>query len=52
MAQSAAERKRESVIDENLSRVYAEALEEGVPERFRTLLEALKKQEQSGGLGA
>lgn len=49
MAQSAAQRKRESVIDENLKRVYDEAVEEGVPDRFRLLLEALKKQEQAKG---
>mgnify|MGYP000480574903 CR=1 FL=1 len=46
MAQSGARRKRENVIDESLKRVYEEAIEEGVPDRFRLLLEELKKQEQ------
>lgn len=46
MAQSGTNRKRESVIDENLKRVYEEALDEGVPDRFKELLDALKKQDQ------
>ncbi|WP_299960669.1 NepR family anti-sigma factor [uncultured Roseobacter sp.] len=49
MTQSGANRKRESVIDENLKRVYEEALEEGVPARFKDLLDALKQQDQSKG---
>ncbi|MEM9637876.1 MAG: NepR family anti-sigma factor [Pseudomonadota bacterium] len=34
-------------MDENLKRVYDEALEEGIPDRFKDLLEALKQQDQS-----
>lgn len=49
MVQSNARRKREDVIDENLRRVYEEAVEEGVPDRFRALLDALKQQEQGTG---
>lgn len=49
MTQSGAQRKRDNVIDESLKRVYAEALDEGVPERFRMLLDELKKQEQNEG---
>ncbi|MEM9577905.1 MAG: NepR family anti-sigma factor [Pseudomonadota bacterium] len=49
MAQSGAQRKREKIIDENLRRVYDEALEEGVPDRFRVLLDALKQQDQAKG---
>ncbi|WP_187429552.1 hypothetical protein ROLI_040600 [Roseobacter fucihabitans] len=49
MAQSGMNGKRESVIDENLKRVYEEALEEGVPDRFRDLLDALKKQDAPTG---
>jgi hypothetical protein len=45
MVQKSALKKRDLVIDENLKRVYEETLEEGVPDRFRTLLEALKKQD-------
>ncbi|WP_308342292.1 NepR family anti-sigma factor [Roseobacter insulae] len=37
------------MIDENLKRVYEEALDEGVPDRFKELLNALKQQEQSKG---
>ena len=32
-------------IDENLKRVYQEALEEEVPDRFKELLEQLRKKE-------
>ncbi|WP_319799786.1 NepR family anti-sigma factor [Roseobacter weihaiensis] len=49
MAQSGADRKRETIIDENLKRVYDEAVEQAVPDRFRVLLEALKQQEQDQG---
>ncbi|MEP3331092.1 NepR family anti-sigma factor [Sedimentitalea sp.] len=34
-------------IDENLRRVYSEAAEEPVPDRFTQLLEQLRQQEQS-----
>ncbi|WP_366523804.1 NepR family anti-sigma factor [uncultured Roseobacter sp.] len=37
------------MIDENLKRVYEEALEEGVPDRFKDLLNALKEQDQAKG---
>lgn len=47
MRQSETNTKRERVIDENLKRVYAETLEEGIPDRFRDLLDALKQQENS-----
>lgn len=47
MGKSGSAKSRESVIDENIKRVYEEALQEGVPDRFRDLLAALKKQEQS-----
>ncbi|MEH6648145.1 NepR family anti-sigma factor [Sulfitobacter sp.] len=33
------------MIDENLRRVYQEAVDEGVPDRFKSLLEQLKKQD-------
>ncbi|WP_299680696.1 NepR family anti-sigma factor [uncultured Roseobacter sp.] len=49
MTQTGANRKRESVIDENLKRVYEETLDEGIPDRFKDLLDALKQQEQSKG---
>lgn len=32
-------------IDENLRRVYQEALDQGVPDRFAELLEALRRKE-------
>lgn len=40
----------ERVIDENLRRVYEEAMEEGVPDRFKSLLEQLKKQDVEQGV--
>ncbi|MGD9294363.1 MAG: NepR family anti-sigma factor [Roseobacter sp.] len=49
MARTEAQRKCEDIIDENLKRVYEEAVDEGVPDRFRVLLEALKEQERSKG---
>ncbi|MFP4043016.1 MAG: NepR family anti-sigma factor [Rhodosalinus sp.] len=35
-----------SSIDANLRRVYEELVEDEVPERFKTLLEQLRRQEQ------
>ncbi len=46
MAQSEAQNRRERIIDENLKRVYEEAVEEGVPDRFQVLLDALRQEEQ------
>jgi Anti-sigma factor NepR len=34
-------------IDENLKRVYQEALQEEVPDRFRLLLEELRRKQGS-----
>jgi hypothetical protein len=36
-------------IDENLKRVYDAALGEEVPDRFKVLLEQLRKQQDSSG---
>lgn len=36
---------REQVIDENLRRVFQESVDEGIPDRFMSLLEQLKKQD-------
>lgn len=47
MAQYGAQRRREDIIDQNLKKVYEESVDEGVPDRFRELLDALRKQEQS-----
>lgn len=47
MGQPGAQRRQDNVIDENLKRVYGEALDECVPDRFRLLLDALKEQEQA-----
>lgn len=38
-------------IDENLKRVYREVVEEGVPDRFASLLAALRAKEGSGPSG-
>lgn len=37
--------KLQHEIDQNLKRVYQEALSEDIPDRFKKLLEQLKKQE-------
>ncbi len=39
--------KVDQQIDENLRRVYSEAAQEPVPDRFTQLLEQLREQEQS-----
>ncbi len=39
--------KVDQQIDENLRRVYSEAAQEPVPDRFTQLLEQLRQQEQS-----
>lgn len=36
---------RERVIDENLKRVFDETLDEGIPDRFKDLLDQLKQQD-------
>jgi hypothetical protein len=40
--------KLQAQIDENLKRVYQEALEEQVPDRFQALLEQLRQKETKG----
>jgi hypothetical protein len=49
MSEPPAQRKRDAYIDENLKRVYESAVEEGVPDRFRILLEELRRQERDKG---
>lgn len=45
------QRPYQGVIDENLRRVYDEAIEEGIPDRFKSLLEQLKQQDKEQGAG-
>jgi len=45
MAQNKDAPKIRAQIDENLKRVYDEALDEKVPDRFKQLLEQLKAKE-------
>lgn len=40
---------RDNVIDENLKRVFNETLEEGIPDRFKDLLDQLKQQDADQG---
>ena len=49
MTETGKVRTRESVIDESLRKVYDETLQEGIPDRFRELLEALRQQEAEKG---
>lgn len=49
MAGHRQDRQRDGVIDENLRRVYEEAVEEGIPDRFKSLLEQLKQQDCEQG---
>lgn len=41
--------KLQTEIDQNLKRVYDEALKEEVPDRFKKLLEQLKSREDKPG---
>jgi len=41
--------ERESFIDENLRRVYEETVEEGIPDKFKDLLQKLKEQDKKDG---
>lgn len=45
-------KQSEDVIDESLRRVYQEAVDEGIPDRFKSLLEQLKQQDAEQGKGA
>ena len=45
MAQNRDAPKLRAQIDENLKRVYDEALEEKVPDRFKDLLDQLRRKE-------
>ncbi len=49
MTDQGQKKAREGVIDENLRRVFDEAMEEGIPDRFKDLLAQLKKQDQERG---
>ncbi len=51
MAVQQKDNAREGVIDENLKRVYHETVEEGIPDRFKDLLEQLKRQDADKGSG-
>jgi len=42
-------KQREEVIDESLRRVYQESVDEGIPDRFKSLLEQLKQQDADSG---
>ena len=41
--------ERERVIDDNLKRVFDETLDEGIPDRFKDLLQKLKEQDSEKG---
>lgn len=42
-------KNHERVIDENLKRVFEQTLDEGIPDRFKNLLEQLKQQDTERG---
>ena len=35
----------ERIIDENLKRIFSDTLEEGIPDRFKLLLDQLQQQD-------
>tara|TARA_R100000789_G_scaffold35477_1_gene38381 strand:+ start:604 stop:774 length:171 start_codon:yes stop_codon:yes gene_type:complete len=41
--------ERERVIDDNLKRVFDETHDEGIPDRFKDLLQKLKEQDSEKG---
>ena len=41
--------EKERFIDDNLRRVYEETMDEGVPDKFKDLLDKLKEQEKNTG---
>ncbi len=45
MKQNSETAKLQAQIDENLKKVYQEALEEKIPDRFKDLLEQLRQKE-------
>lgn len=47
MSQSGQDKTPQSVIDQNLRKVYQDTLDEGIPDRFKDLLDQLKQQESS-----
>ena len=47
--QSGQNDERERFIDENLRRVYDETMEEGIPDKFKDLLNQLKEQDKNAG---
>ena len=49
MSKDDARSKLKQQIDENLKRVYDDALADDVPDRFKQLLDQLRKQEQERG---
>ena len=49
LVNSGSKDERERVIDDNLKRVYEETLEEGIPDRFKDLLQKLKEQDAEKG---
>lgn len=49
MAGQGHKKEQGGIIDENLRRVYQEAVDEGIPDRFKTLLDQLKQQDNDKG---
>lgn len=49
MAEDGTKPKRGSEIDENLRRVYEEALNQELPEKFRLLLDQLRRAQEEKG---
>ena len=47
--QSGQNDERERFNDENLRRVYDETMEEGIPDKFKDLLNQLKEQDKNAG---
>ena len=47
--QSCQNDERERFIDENLRRGYDETMEEGIPDKFKDLLNQLKEQDKNAG---
>jgi hypothetical protein len=46
---SGKDKNHKRIIDENLKRVFEQTLDEGIPDRFKDLLDQLKQQDIERG---
>lgn len=47
MDQSAAQRRRERIVDESLKQIYGDTAQDCMPERLQMLLDAIKQEQET-----